>query len=403
MKADKNLLIPSLSGFQYGYNTSIIAGALLFVTTAFALSPFQEGMVVGSAMIGICLSSFSAILANYIGRKPTLFISVLFFLAGCVLSALAPSYLLLLLGRVLVGFGSGMAIVVAPTYLVEAAPAETRGRALNLNQIGIASGALLAYLAGYLFSFSSNWRWMFALGIIPAILQFAGLFSIKETVDKKDNLTSSSWKHLIDPSYLSRFKLVLLLSFLQALSGANAIFFFAPRVFESVGFVGVQSSLLSTVFIGVVYLLAILVSFWVVDKLGRRFLLLTSFAGMGVSLLVVAFFGFIQSPYLDAISIVCILSYIAFFAIGVGPIPPIVIGEISPVKVRAHAMTLMGLIGWIVNYFIALTFLPALEFLTTEWTFVIYACFCLFACALFCKKLPETKQKSREEIEQLFR
>ncbi len=402
MKLDKNLTVPSLSGFQYGYNTSIIAGAILFLTSAFALSPFQEGLVVGMAMIGICLASFSAILANYIGRKTTLFISVFFFLAGCLLSAFGPHYTALLIGRLFVGIGSGIAIVVAPTYLVEVAPVESRGSALNLNQIGIASGSLLAYAAGYFFSFSGNWKGMFALGLIPAVIQLIGLFFIRESVEKKGELASASWKRLLNPSYLSRFKLVLLLAFFQAISGANAIFFFAPRVFEKVGFVGTQSSLLSTVCIGIVYLGAILLSFWLVDRLGRRILLLTSFAGMGLSLLVVVFFSYLHSPWLDVVSIISILFYIAFFAVGVGPVPPIVIGEISPLQVRAHAMTLMGLIGWVVNYGIAITFLPMMESLTTEGTFLIYAAFCLVSCLLFYKKLPETKQKTLHEIEKLF-
>ncbi|MFI5334958.1 MAG: MFS transporter [Chlamydiales bacterium] len=402
MKVDKSLLVPSLSGFQYGYNTSIIAGAILFITTAFALNPFQEGMVVGAAMIGICLASFSAILANYIGRKTTLFISVICFLTGTLISTFSPNYALLLVGRFIIGLGCGGAIVVAPTYLIEVAPPESRGGAANLNQVGIALGSLLAYLSSYLLSFSSSWRWMFALALIPAVVQFFGLFSIKESVEKTAELASSSWKNLIERSYLSRFKIVLLLTFLQALSGANAIFFFAPTVFENVGFVGVESSLLSTVFIGVVYLLSILVSFSIVDKFGRRFLLLTSFAGMGSCLLAIALVGFFQPPWLDTLSITCILLYIAFFALGVGPIPPIVINEISPLKVRAHAMTLMGAMGWVINYLIAISFLPMMKALSIEGTFMIYAFFCLLALILFFFKLPETKQKSLGEIERLF-
>ncbi|MFI5334785.1 MAG: MFS transporter, partial [Chlamydiales bacterium] len=116
----------------------------------------------------------------------------------------------------------------------------------------------------------------------------------------------------------------------------------------------------------------------------------------------IALVGFFQPPWLDTLSITCILLYIAFFALGVGPIPPIVINEISPLKVRAHAMTLMGAMGWVINYLIAISFLPMMKALSIEGTFMIYAFFCLLALILFFFKLPETKQKSLGEIERLF-
>ncbi|HSX25808.1 MAG TPA: MFS transporter [Chlamydiales bacterium] len=401
MRITKNEIIPSLSGFQYGYNTSIIAGALLFIAAQFSLTRFQEGILVGVTMIGMCLASFSAILANYFGRKKVLFLSVLMFFGGCLGAALAPNFYLLLLGRLLVGFGAGIAIVAAPLYLVEIAPAESRGSVMNMNQVGLALGSLLAYLACYLLGFWGEWRVMFALGLIPALIQFVGLFFIPETL-KKPQKEGSSWKNVLEPSFRSRFWIILGLICFQPLSGAGAIFFFAPRVFEKAGFADVSSFLLATVILGIVYLLAIFVSFVVVDRLGRRPLLIGSFLGMGVSLAVIAFFSYIGSPWLNQVTITFVLTYIAFYSIGAGPIPPMVIGEVSPLQVRGHVMTLMGFFGWLINYLIALTFLPLMHFLSLSGVFLIYTCFCFIGMIYFYRKLPETKQKSFQEIEAMF-
>ncbi len=399
MKMTKKEIIPSLSGFQYGYNSSIIAGALFFVVSAFSLSSFQEGLMVGATMIGMCLASFSAILANYTGRKKVLFLSVFLFLIGCLSTALTSSFALLLFGRVLIGFGSGIAIVAAPLYLVEVAPTRDRGKFLNMNQIGIASGSLLAYGMGYILGFRQDWRLMFAIGLIPALFQLIGLFFIPESLtDKK--LAASSWKKVFEKGFRSRLHLILLLILFQALSGSVAIFFFAPRVFEKAGFDDPQESLLATLIIGVVYLLAILISFWVVDKLGRRALLITSFFGMGLSLLSLALFSYLE--FSNFLTLVFVLIYIAFFSLGVGPIPPLVIGEISPTAQRGHMLALMGSIGWFTNYLIALTFLPLTETISLNGTFLIYAALCLIGGAISYKFLPETKQKSFEEIESLF-
>lgn len=400
MKLDKKLLIPALSGLQYGYNTSIIAGALLFITTEFSLSPFREGILVASAMIGLCIASFAGILSNSIGRKASLFCGAVCFIAGALLCALTPSYHFLLIGRFLVGLGSGIAVVVAPIYLTEMALPENRGKILNLNQIGIAVGSLIAYSCNYLLS---SWRVMFAIALIPALIQFAGLFFIKESQDKK-RCSVASWKNVLDPSFRRRFKIILAISLFQALSGSAAVFFFAPRVFENAGFASADSSLLATILIGIVYLCAILFSFLAIDRLGRRPLLIASLSGMALSLLIISFFFWIHSPWANTVTLVCLLTYIAAYSIGMGPVvPPMVIGEISTMQVRGHMMSLMGAIGWTTNYFISITFLPLIGALTLGGTLFIYAIFCLIGLLFSYLVIPETKQKTFEEIETLFK
>jgi len=382
-----------LSGFQYGYNTSVIAGALIFVTETFSLSDFQAGTLVAIAMIGLCLASFAGILSNAIGRKPSLILSTICFTVGGLICFLAPNFILLLGGRFLVGLGCGIAIVVAPIYLTEVAPANIRGRILNLNQIGIASGSLIAYLCSYLLE---DWRILFGIAIFPALIQGVGLFFIEESCSH-DQRSEASWKKLVVPSYRSRFNLVLGLSLFQALTGSAAVFFFAPSVFQSVGFSDSKSSLLATTLVGAIYLLAILFSFWTIDQLGRRFLLFASLLGMALSLFCIFLF---PSPI---ITLIAILFYVAFYSVGMGPIPPLVIGEISPVNVRGHVMSLMGGIGWMTNYFITVSFLPLINTLGTGGTFFIYAVFCIVGFGIFYTFLPETKMKNLDEIDNLFK
>jgi MFS family permease len=346
------------------------------------------------------MASFSGILSNYIGRKNSLFLSAICFILGSFICACAPNYHLLLLGRFLAGLGSGIVVVVAPIYLVEVAPPESRGRILNLNQIGIASGSLCAYFFNYWLASSQNWRLMFGLALIPALVQFAGLFSIKETREKG---LEASWKDVWERSFSRRLKMILALSFFQALSGSAAIFFFAPRVFESAGFASAESSLLATILVGVVYLAAIILSFWAIDRWGRRFLILSSLSGMALSLLAIAFCFLIHSPWTEWVTLVSVLFYIAFYSVGMGPVPPIVIGEISTCQVRGHVMSLMGAIGWVANYFITLSFLPLVTRLTLGGALFIYALFCIVGLGYFFIKIPETKKKTFEEIERLFK
>jgi MFS family permease len=405
MKLGKQVLIPSLSGFQFGYGMSIIAGALVFIAKTFSLTPMQEAFMASTAMLGAMSAAvFAGTLANIVGRKQTLMLSVWIFFAGSFFSAFATSETILLLGRFLLGFGGGIATIVAPLYLVEISSLDSRGAAVNLYQVGISLGSLAAYLLGYVLAPSGNWRWMLGVGALPALVQGISLFFIPESGSKKSQeiAAHASWKHLLKPAYRSRLFLAISLSLIQALTGASAIFYFAPRIFALVGFTGEKGPLLATLWIGVIYLLCTWVSFEVVDRLGRRFLLLASLVGMIVSLGAVSLAYALGSPWLDWISITGLLVNIGAYSLGVGPVPPLVIGEISPLEIRGHTMTLAGFSGWIGNYLIALTFLPLFDRLGLAGTFSLYIFFSLLGLGLLWKKLPETKQKSFEEIETLF-
>lgn len=385
----KDLWIVALSGLQYGYNTSIIAGALLFVTQVFSLTPIQQGVVTSITLFGaVVASAFAGTLADRIGRRSSLGLSVLCFVAGCALSMLANNPSVLLAGRLFVGLGSGLATIVAPLYLVEAAPPEIRGKAANLNQIGISLGSLLAFGAGYLFGKHGDWRLMFGVGIIPALVQWVGLFFVQEIRVQRQQF---AWKELIAPEYRARLRLGLALMVFQALCGVSALMYFAPQLFQSVG-VDTQAALRAGVALSIGYTLAIFASSWLVDRLGRRRLLLLSLVG------IVAGLGIASVAPVTGIALAC-----AAYGLGVGPVPPLVVGEFSPDALRSHAMTVVGLGGWATNYLVVLTCLPLTHRFGLGPVFAVYAAFCLMAFMLVLRKLPETKQKSLAEIDELFR
>lgn len=387
----KDLWIVALSGLQYGYNTSIIAGALLFVTQAFSLSPVQQGVVTSITLFGaVVASAFAGTLADRIGRRSSLGLSVLCFVAGCLLSMLAKNPYILLTGRLFVGFGAGFSTIVAPLYLIEVAPPEVRGKATNLNQIGISVGSLLAFGGGYVFGRHGDWRLMFGVGIIPAIVQWVGLFFVQESRVQRQQFT---WKELLAPEYRARLRLGLALMVFQALCGVTALMFFAPQLFQSVG-VDTQAALRAGVALSIGYTLAIFASSWLVDRLGRRRLLLLSLIGIVAGLGMAGFGGAV----VPGVALAC-----AAYALGLGPVPPLVIGEFSPDALRSHAMTVAGLAGWVTNYFIVLTCFPLIAQLGLAPVFAMYAAFCLIGFVLVLRKLPETKQKSLAEIDELFR
>lgn len=399
---NKNTFIAGLGGFQYGYNSSVIAGALVFLTGSFALTIFQEGIVASMLLFGaLFTSSFAGVLGNHLGRRPTMMLSAAFFFLGILVSSLATHFWVLIAGRFIVGLGGGIITTIAPVYLAEISPPERRGSVVNLNQIGIAVGSLCGYISN---AFIGNWRWMFAVGLIPALIQGIGLLFVSETHSASNNiaLKGASWKSLFASGYRPRLYLGIALCVFQQITGINTIFFYAPFILQSAGYSTAAGALFSTVGIGIVYAVSIGLSFILVDRVGRRPLVLWSLGGMAANLLLLSFFFFTGSQYLGHTSLLILMLIVAFYSIGIGPIPQLLIAEISPVHIRGHAMTFTGFIGWVCNYLVTLTFPELALILSPGGIFLIYALCGVFAWQLLRLKVPETKHKSFEEIEKGF-
>lgn len=425
------VFLAAFSGFLCGYHTGVIAGALGFLSSFFHLDRVHQGMVVSIIVMGGAVGALIAgPLADRIGRKKTLIGTSLMFILGALIISFSHSYSLLLLGRGVSGIGLGIATVVVPLYLAEISPSHYRGSFVSLFQLAITIGILCSFSVNLALASQGNWRWMFALGMFPAFFQLMFICLLPETppwlmkhgqekrafevmgrlrkdkgwIDEMDATKppatkKSAWKLLLSPKL--RFVLILgfVLSSLQQLTGINTVIYYAPKIFQTAGFTSSSAAITATLGIGTINVIATAVSVWLLDKIGRRTLLLIGPGGMAVSLAVLSFAFFSNTLSIGTIAIVSLMAYVAFYGIGLGCVTWVVLSEIYPYKVRGKAMTLAIFINWVCNYFVSFTFLDLIEGLGAYGTFLLYALLSAFTVWFVYRFLPETKGKSLQEIE----
>lgn len=424
------VIIAALGGFLFGYNTAIIAGALLFVKEQFGLSATMQGWTVSIILLGaLAAAMVGGMVADRFGRRKAIFLSSLLFIIGCFIAARAPDNMTFMWGRFITGLGVGLVSVVAPMYLSEISSAKSRGAIVAVYQLAITIGILVAYGSNYLFAGENGWRLMIVWGAAPALLQL--IFSpfllesprwllgaekmakakevirklqLRESIEEMHTTEKrSGWSQLFAKPQI-RIALVvgLLLSFFQQVTGINAVIYYAPDIFQLVGYPTDESAILATVGVGGINVIATILAVWLLDKAGRRKLLLIGLVGMFVSLGCIALAFYNKSPALDTISMIALMSYVAFFAIGLGPVTWVIISEIYPLAVRGKAMSLATLVNWVFNYLLALTFIDIVGSLGTGPTFMIFAALCVLAFIFILKMVPETKGKKLGEIQKLF-
>lgn len=399
------LFIASLGGFLFGYNTGVISGALLFIAQTFSLSIFQEGMVVSILLIGALIgASVAGGFADKRGRRFTLLLNALVFIAGNILSAGAPSLFLLFAGRLLTGFAVGVVSIAAPLYLAEMAPPERRGAFVSANQLAITLGILAAYACNVWCASEANWRSMFAFGLLPALMQFFGMLLLPESPSwlHREKTHFSNWKGLLAPSLRLPLFVGIGLSIFQQITGINTVIYYAPKIFALVGSTALLA-LIATVGIGLVNVLATILSVWLMDKVGRRALLLTGIAGMTMGMATLAFAFFTHSSALNFLALLSLIGYVAFFAIGLGPVTWVILSEIYPLSLRGRAMGIATFANWLFNYIVSLTFLDLLTQLTPAGTFLLYALISLLSLYFVYRFIPETRGKTLAEIEASWR
>ncbi len=427
------MLVAAFGGFLFGYYTAVVSGALIFLAPAFELTIPQEGMVVSILLIGALIGAlFAGTLADKIGRKQTMTLNTIVFVLGSVLIALADSYEMVLWGRFISGIGVGVVSVVGPLYLSEVSPPHLRGTFVSTYQFALAIGILISYYVNYSFAEAADWRWMFAIGILPALLQMAALLFLPETpawlfkqgkderaiaalhrlrkdkiwMKQLDAMKSAasphkhgSWKTLLSPSLRYVVMIGIALSCFQQITGINAVTYFAPKIFQTVGFSSSTGAILASIWLGIINVSFTLFAVWLLDKAGRRILLLICCAGMICSLAVFSCASYVHSAHLGTISIVSLMGYVAFFSIGLGPVTWVILSEIFPLKIRGKAMTVALFVNWVFNYIVSLTFLDLMTSLGSHGAFLIYAVITVIALVFVYRYIPETKGKSLEEIE----
>jgi sugar porter (SP) family MFS transporter len=429
-------LIAALGGFLFGYNTSVIAGALVFITKDFQLTTFQEELVVSTVLIGCVIGAFAGgFFADLIGRKKTLFLNLILFFIGIYTLTEASGFHSLMTGRLITGVAIGIASLAVPLYIAEIAPAETRGAFVSLNQLLITIGILIAYFVSYMYAEKQDWRDMFAFGFIPLIIQFIGLFFIPESpswlisrgrrvqaekvlhrlhtahpnlhlkeIKKEEEIASkTSWRELFKPSVRKPFLVGIGISVFQQITGINTVIYYAPKIFQLAGYQAAQTAIFATMLVGIVNVLFTILALWLIDRIGRRHLLMWGLVGMGASLAVlgISFIGGAQNIGMTAVG--GLMIYVAFFAVSLGPVAWLIITEIYPLGIRGRAMGVATLANWVCNYIVSLTFLSLIDTFGTGYTFWLYTIICGLGLWFVYKMVPETKGKTFEEIQHFWR
>jgi MFS family permease len=384
--------IATLGGFQFGYGIGIMAGAILFIATQFSLTPEQQGTAVSIFLIGAFSgSAIGGPLANRIGRKKTQQVLAIAFLLGTAIIVFAPSLTQIIIGRILQGIAAGGFAVAGPMYLAEVSPPANRGFYVGCYQLSVTLGILIAFAINWALSFSGSWQWMFALGAIPALAHFIGFFFLPDSTPQKKEDGHLAWKTLLDPHVRKALIIVILINVFQQITGVNAILYFAPSIFQASGFVTPSAALLPAVLIGIINFVMTIAATLLLDRWGRRPLLLTGISGMIISLvgMVVAFLS--NEVTMKWLATSSIMVYIASFAVGLGPIPQLLGTELFPRSIRGPAMSIGGLSNWIFNFLVVFTFMGFTTKISHAGTFALYAVFGLLALIFIWKYIPETK------------
>jgi SP family galactose:H+ symporter-like MFS transporter len=429
------IAIAALGGFLFGYNTSVIAGALPFLANDLAISLLMQGVIVSMILIGALVGSLmGGGVADRFGRRVVIFVTAVILVFGCGLTMGAEGVKGLLIGRFITGFGVGLSSVVAPLYLAEISFAQRRGAVVSLYQLAITLGILVAYLVNYACASGGEWRLMFGLGALPALAQllsFAGLpespswLLSKGSAEKANSILKrlyksksaieelshplpeegkkKGWRALLKPSLLPVLCIGIVLSIFQQITGINAVIYYAPQVFSIAGFASISTSILATIGIGIINLLATLLSVWLIDRMGRRTLFIVGLIGMAISLSVLALAFFTESKAIDLIAVVSLMIYVCFFAISLGPLTWVVISEIYPLGVRGRAMSIAIGANWAFNYLVSLTFPSLISGIGGDGVFSLYACTCLLGLWFVYRYIPETRGKSLKEIQHILK
>ncbi len=384
--------ISALGGMLFGYDIGVISGAILFIKKDFALSSSMEEIVVSSVLLGSLVGAAAGgMLADRLGRRKLLIITAVVFGLGAIGAALAPATAWLVAARVVAGAAIGIASFVAPLYISEIAPVDIRGKLVSVNQVALTSGIVISYLIDYAFAGSQAWRWMFAMAVIPAAAFGIGLMFIPdsprwlagrghleqaravlrrirapEKVETELNDIQHSvaqqkgnWSELLSPLLRSAMIVGVGLAIAQQITGINTVIYYAPTIFKFAGLSSASVAILASVGVGVVNVVLTVVAMQLIDRVGRRPLLLVSLAGMAVSLFVLGLaFSLRQlSGNLGWIAVASLMVYVGCFAVGLGPVFWLILSEIYPLRIRGRAMSVGTAANWSANLIVALSFL----------------------------------------------
>ncbi|BDI34096.1 MFS transporter [Capsulimonas corticalis] len=430
--------VAALGGMLFGYDIGVISGAILFIKKEFHLSPGMEEIVVSSVLLGSLVGAAGGgLLADRLGRRRLLIAAAIVFAIGAVSAALAPGVLWLIAARLVAGASIGVASFVAPLYISEIAPVEIRGRLVAINQVALTVGIVISYAVDYAFAAAEAWRWMFALAVIPAAAFGIGLLFIPNSprwlvtrgrldeardvlklirrseqvegelrdIQKSVGQQKANWSELLRPLLRSAMIVGIGLAVLQQITGINTVIYYAPTIFKFAGLSSTSMAILASVGVGIVNVIFTVVAMQLIDRVGRRPLLLVSLAGMTLSLIALglAFALPKLSGCLGWIAVVSLMVYVGSFAVGLGPVFWLLLSEIYPLNIRGSAMSVGTVANWSANLLVAVSFLTLTHSLGKPATFWLFGGISLVAWFFAFYLVPETKGKTLEQIEAHFR
>ena len=429
-------LVAALGGLIFGFDTAVINGAMPFFTSHFSLDAAMQGWAVSSGLLG---SIFGALFAGKLGdiygrRFMQKTLAVLFFFSALG-AGLAGSFLIFVLARIIGGLAIGGASVIAPMYISEIAPAKMRGKLTATFQLAIVLGILTAFFSDYMLVGIGvdNWRWMFLAGTFPAVLYFILLFFVARSprwlvkvnkddealaviekvnhgADSRRTLTQikESISHEADSKGVNifkqpYFKLILIgvaVGMFNQFTGINIIMYYATNIFRDAGFSN-ESAIGQTVIIGLTNLVFTIFAMFIIDKVGRRTLLLVGSLGMALFLALFAFASFVNS-FGTYFQLIMLIGFIAFFASSQGAVIWVLLAEMFPNSIRGRGTSIGSFSHWFFNAVIAFLFPITVKAFGVGYVFAFYAVTTLISYFFFKKYLHETKEKSLEELEKVM-
>ena len=429
-----------LAGLLFGYDTGVIAGALLQITPDFGLGSFASGLVVGAVPIGAVLGAWIASSnSDKYGRRRLILAAGIIFVIGAIVSALSPDTFILVVSRVVIGVAIGVASAVAPVYISEIAPPDIRGRLVTFFQLAVTVGILVAYLVGLAFANTEEgWRWMLGLGAIPALALVIGIVRLPASprwllmVGREDdaraalqrvrtegpeaieleiqeiqtsmNVSEGSWKDLLAPAVKAALVVGIGLAILQQITGINTVIYYAPTIIQSTGIDSDFSSILASLGVGIINVVMTVVALRLLDSRGRREMLFIGVSGISLSLFLLglAFLVGADKTYATVMAIGSLMLFVSSFAISLGPIFWLLNAEIYPLSVRSKAASSGTMTNWFFNFLVSLTFLPLIDLLSQTGAFWFYGAIGLVTLWFCWKFVPETKGRSLEQINDIF-
>jgi sugar porter (SP) family MFS transporter len=427
--------IAGLGGILYGFDMGVIAAALIYVRDSFHLSTVMQEVLVIAVLIGVMIGALvGGAVADRIGRRKTLVWGAILFILGSILAPLSPNVYVLFVARALLGIAVGFTSVTAPVYVSELAPPQSRGMLIGLYQFALTSGIALADLVGYWFAASQGWRWMFAFGLVPAVLFLFMVLTVPESprwlfaqnrlaeaasvlksytdeagatllledirvslMTKMERRWSALWSPAVRGSLLIAAGFMILIP----ATGINAILYYGPQIFSLAGIGSNKSAIFATLLVAITNVLATVIALVLVDRLGRKPLLYAGLGGMTVALFVLSFCFHQQAqlgPSLGKIATACLMFFITCYAFSIGPIAWIIVSEVFPLRVRGRGVAAATLSFGTSNFLISLTFLSLLKAAGTSLTLIMYGAFCILTLFFVRFVIPETKGRELESI-----